>query len=110
MINSRALRLSAIVLAIVAGAVLSAVWASGHAQRLAQNEEASRSDGQLALYANSLHTLIERYRTLPAVLALDPQLQQALQGRLPQERRGQDQALRWMIRQKRRKIAPKRQP
>lgn len=80
MIGSRALRLSAIVLVIVAGAVLSATWASRHAQRLAQNEEAARSNGQLALYANSLHTLIERYRTLPAVLALDPQLRQALQG------------------------------
>lgn len=80
MIDSRALRMGTIVLVVVAGAVLSAVWASGHAQRLAQNEEASRSNGQLALYANSLHTLIERYRTLPAVLALDPQLRQALQG------------------------------
>jgi two-component system C4-dicarboxylate transport sensor histidine kinase DctB len=34
----------------------------------------------LALYANSLHTLIDRYRALPAVLALDPQLRGALAG------------------------------
>ena len=80
MFNSRALRLTVIVVVVVAGAALSALWAGGHARRLAQNEEAARSNGQLALYANSLHTLIERYRTLPAVLALDPQLQQALQG------------------------------
>ncbi|WP_342214367.1 sensor histidine kinase [Pseudomonas sp. CFBP 8758] len=80
MTGSRAPRLAVIVLVIVAGALLSAVWAGRHAQLLAQNEEAARSNGQLALYANSLHTLIERYRTLPAVLALDPQLQQSLQG------------------------------
>ncbi|RZA14606.1 MAG: sensor histidine kinase, partial [Proteobacteria bacterium] len=78
MTSSRAPRLAVIVLVIVAGASLCAVWAGRHAQLLAQNEEAARSNGQLALYANSLHTLIERYRTLPAVLALDPELQQSL--------------------------------
>ncbi|MBD8612837.1 sensor histidine kinase [Pseudomonas putida] len=80
MVIARSLRLTVIVLVVVAGALLSAVWAGRHAQWLAQNEEAARSNGQLALYANGLHTLIERYRTLPAVLALDPQLQRALQG------------------------------
>ena len=37
-------------------------------------DDAARANQQLALYANSLHTLIERYRALPAVLALDPEL------------------------------------
>ncbi|MCF5582247.1 sensor histidine kinase, partial [Pseudomonas syringae] len=35
---------------------------------------------QLALYANTLHTLIERYRALPSVLALDPEIRAALSG------------------------------
>jgi two-component system, NtrC family, C4-dicarboxylate transport sensor histidine kinase DctB len=37
------------------------------------------------LYASSLHTLIERYRALPAVLALDPELRSALEGPLTAE-------------------------
>jgi two-component system C4-dicarboxylate transport sensor histidine kinase DctB len=78
MVNSRALRLAIIVMVVVSGALSCALWAARHAQRLALNEEAARSNGQLVLYANGLHTLIERYRTLPAVLALDPELQQAL--------------------------------
>ncbi|WP_296250390.1 ATP-binding protein [Pseudomonas sp. UBA4194] len=76
----RRLRLTLIVLLILAGTLLSAVWASRHARHLAVLEEAGRSHEQLALYTNGLHTLIERYRALPAVLALDPELIQALGG------------------------------
>ncbi|WP_455923969.1 ATP-binding protein [Pseudomonas putida] len=76
----RALRLPLITLLIVAGTLASALWAMRHAQRLAMTEDAARAQQQLGLYANSLHTLIERYRSLPAVLALDPQLIEALRG------------------------------
>ena len=48
------------------------------ADRHALEESAKRGPEQLNLYANSLHTLIERYRALPAVLALDSELVNAL--------------------------------
>lgn len=76
----RALRLGLIVFFILAGTLFSAGWAMHHAQRQAMVEDAGRASQQLDLYANSLHTLIERYRALPAVLALDPELVSALRG------------------------------
>ena len=76
----RAVRLGLILLLITAGTLLAAGWAMNQAKRQAMLDDTQRASQQLALYANSLHTLIERYRTLPAVLALDPQLRQALQG------------------------------
>ena len=78
----RPLRLLLAIVLILAGAALAAVLAVRHAERAALEEDASRASQQLALYANSLHTLIERYRALPAVLALDPQLRDALKGPL----------------------------
>ncbi|WLH13842.1 ATP-binding protein [Pseudomonas hefeiensis] len=76
----RPLRLSLYTLLILAGAIVAATLAMRHAERQALEEDASRANQQLALYANSLHTLIERYRALPAVLALDPELRSALKG------------------------------
>ncbi|MBC3384375.1 ATP-binding protein [Pseudomonas sp. SWRI179] len=78
----RTLRLSLYTLLILAGAAVAATLAVRHAEREALEEDASRASQQLALYANSLHTLIERYRALPAVLALDPELRSALKGPL----------------------------
>ena len=77
---SRPLRLTFYSLLIIAGALLAASWAMRHAERQALVEDAARANQQLGLYANSLHTLIERYRALPAVLALDPELRSALKG------------------------------
>ena len=77
-LSFRTLRLSLIILLIAAGTLLAATWAMMHAQRQAMVEDAERASHQLGLYANSLHTLIERYRALPAVLALDPELIAAL--------------------------------
>lgn len=74
----RALRLGLIVVAIVIGTVLSASWAMHQATRESMITDAQRARQQLSLYANSLHTLIDRYRALPAVLALDPELISAL--------------------------------
>ncbi|MBF4206767.1 sensor histidine kinase [Pseudomonas donghuensis] len=76
----RALRLGLILFFILAGTLLTAGWAMHHAKRQSMVEDARRASEQLGLYANSLHTLIERYRALPAVLALDPELISALRG------------------------------
>ncbi|WP_434766539.1 ATP-binding protein [Pseudomonas triticicola] len=78
--TSRTLRLSLYTLLIIAGTVVAATLAMRHAERQALEEDAARANQQLGLYANSLHTLIDRYRALPAVLALDPQLRSALAG------------------------------
>ncbi|AXM96236.1 sensor histidine kinase [Pseudomonas plecoglossicida] len=76
----RALRLGLITLLILAGTALSAGFAMHKAKRQAMEDDARRASQQLGLYANSLHTLIERYRALPAVLALDPEFIEALRG------------------------------
>ncbi|MCE1115073.1 MULTISPECIES: sensor histidine kinase [Pseudomonas] len=76
----RALRLGLIILLILVGTGLSAGWAMHQAKREAMQADAQRASQQLGLYANTLHTLIERYRALPAVLALDPELVAALRG------------------------------
>ncbi|WP_122739913.1 sensor histidine kinase [Pseudomonas viridiflava] len=73
-------RLSLYVMLILAGAAISAGLAMRQAQRHALSEDAVRANSQLALYANTLHTLIERYRALPSVLALDPEIRTALSG------------------------------
>ncbi|WP_425357949.1 cache domain-containing protein, partial [Pseudomonas asplenii] len=78
----RSLRLLLHTLLILAGTVLAAGWAMHRATQQALLDDAVRGRGQLALYANSLHTLIERYRAMPAVIALDPELRQALNGPL----------------------------
>ena len=83
--RSRALRLTLYTLLIIAGAVLAAGFAMRHTERQALVEDAARANQQLALYANSLHTLIDRYRALPAVLALDPELRAALNGTVSPE-------------------------
>ncbi|MGS0735415.1 ATP-binding protein [Pseudomonas sp. GG8] len=78
--TSRTFRLPLYVLLILAGAVLAAGLAMQQTERHALADDAGRARGQLALYGNTLHTLIERYRALPAVLALDPELRSALSG------------------------------
>lgn len=78
----RPLRLTFYSLLIIAGAVMAAALATRHAERQALVDDAARANQQLALYANSLHTLIERYRALPAVLALDSEMIRALKGPL----------------------------
>jgi two-component system C4-dicarboxylate transport sensor histidine kinase DctB len=79
-VTSRTLRIVLYVLLILAGALASAGLAMRQAQQHALSDDAARAEGQLSLYANTLHTLIERYRALPAVLALDPEIRAALDG------------------------------
>ncbi|MBT9574310.1 MAG: sensor histidine kinase [Pseudomonas umsongensis] len=78
--TSRSLRLALYTVLIIAGAAIAATLAMRHTVRQSLVEDAARANQQLALYATSLHTLIERYRALPSVLALDPQLRDALKG------------------------------
>ena len=76
--TSRSLRLAFYCGLIVVTAVLAGGWAMRQAERHALEQSARRGPERLNLYANSLHTLIERYRALPAVLALDAELVAAL--------------------------------
>lgn len=78
-------RLALYTLLILAGALVAATLAMHQAQRHSIEDDAARAQGQLSLYANTLQTLIERYRALPAVLALDPQLREALKGAVSAE-------------------------
>ncbi|WP_263143735.1 ATP-binding protein [Pseudomonas sp. RIT-PI-AD] len=55
-------------------------FAGRYAERRVLRDESAQGREQLALYAEALGTLIERYRALPAVLALDPELSAALAG------------------------------
>ena len=65
-VTSRSLRLALYTVLILIGAVLAGTWAMRQAQQHALLDSAKRGPEQLSLYANSLHTLIERYRALPA--------------------------------------------
>lgn len=76
----RTVRLLLYAALILAGAALAATLAMDQARRHALEGDANRARDQLSLYANTLQTLIERYRALPAVLALDPELRAALSG------------------------------
>ncbi|TDV70064.1 ATP-binding protein [Pseudomonas sp. LP_7_YM] len=78
-------RLALYTLLILAGALVAATLAMHQAQRHSIEDDAARAQDQLSLYANTLQTLIERYRALPAVLALDPQLREALKGAVSAE-------------------------
>lgn len=78
--SARSLRLALTTFLILLGTALCAGWAMRQAERQALEADARRAGEQLKLYANGLHTLIERYRALPAVLALDPELIAALRG------------------------------
>ena len=77
-VTSRYLRVALYSLFILAGAAVAGSWAMRQAEQHTLEESARRGPEQLSLYANSLHTLIERYRALPAVLALDAELINAL--------------------------------
>ncbi|WP_454832595.1 NahK/ErcS family hybrid sensor histidine kinase/response regulator [Pseudoxanthomonas wuyuanensis] len=67
----------ALLLAAAAIALLS--WAAmREAERRGQRTDAVQAGEQLRLHGDALQALIERYRALPAVLALDPDIRAAL--------------------------------
>lgn len=83
---ARPLRLILASLLVLAGLALAVYGAGEQARQRALRLETQAAHEQLGLYANSLRTLLERYRSLPAVLALDPEIRQALAAPLSGER------------------------
>lgn len=72
------------VLAIVAGLLLS-LWLGGrYAEQRAWDERSVEARGQLQLYAQSIRTLVERFSSVPEVLALDSDIRSLL--RAPHDR------------------------
>nr|WP_322938977.1 ATP-binding protein [Pseudomonas sp. s4] len=72
------------VLAILAGLLLS-LWLGGrYAEQRAWDERSIEARGQLQLYAQSIRTLVERFSSVPEVLALDSDIRSLL--RAPHDR------------------------
>lgn len=65
-------------MALLGGTLLAAWLAGSMVTQRALHREGADAREQLALYADALRGYIDRYRTFPAVLALDPQLRSAL--------------------------------
>ena len=72
----RLFQLSLLLIAVIASTGLAGWWTG----RRALNELSQQADEQLQLRAQALQRLVDRYRVLPDVLALDPELRQALSG------------------------------
>lgn len=68
----------ALALLLPGGALLLGVLVAHYAERRALAQDASQAREQLHLYADALRRYVDRYRTLPAVLALEPELRRAL--------------------------------
>jgi two-component system C4-dicarboxylate transport sensor histidine kinase DctB len=76
----RPLRIVLLILLLLAGLFLAMHLAGRQAEHQALRDEGEQAREQLTLYAGGLRTLIDRFRALPAVLALDPELRAILQG------------------------------
>lgn len=72
-------QLAILLTALLCGLLLSAALAGRHARQLEWQQRGLEAQGQLELYQQSLRTLVERFRAVPAIVALDSQLQIALQ-------------------------------
>ena len=86
---ARQLRTALLALAIGAVTALAAYGAGRQAQQRTLREQGEQARQQLGLYADALQSLIEHYRALPAVLALDPELRGALEGQPDAARQAQ---------------------
>jgi len=76
-------RVLLIVLLIALGLLLS-IWLAGrYAEQRAWEQRSQEAQGQLQLYGQSLHTLVERFRSVPELLALDSDIKALL--RTPDE-------------------------
>ena len=88
MFSLRSQRSVALILAFAAaGLTLAMLAAYRIAERRALQEESAQVERQLGLYAEGLQQRIDRYRTLPQVLAQDPDLRDALAGPVDDTRR-----------------------
>lgn len=72
-------RVVLIVLLIFGGLLLSLYWAGRLAEQRAWAERSQEARGQLNLYAQTIHTQVERFRSVPALLALDSDIRQLLE-------------------------------
>lgn len=71
-------RVALIVLLILLG-LLASIWLAGrYAESRAWEERSGEARGQLQLYAQSIHTLVERFRSVPELLALDSDIKRLL--------------------------------
>ena len=82
-------RVVLIVLLIFAGLLLSMYWAGRLAEQRTWAERSQEARGQLNLYAQTIHTQVERFRSVPALLALDSDIRQLLEN--PDDRRLRNQ-------------------
>lgn len=76
-----------VLLAVLGGAALVMTLAYHWAGRRAQQAETTQLERQLDLHAQALQQRIDRYRTLPQVLAQDPDLRDALTSPVDEARR-----------------------
>ncbi|HET8880891.1 MAG TPA: NahK/ErcS family hybrid sensor histidine kinase/response regulator [Solimonas sp.] len=72
---------------LLGGALLTGLLAGRYGERRALAQDAAQAREQLQLYADALHRYVDRYRTLPAVLALEPDVRRALGGPLDADAR-----------------------
>ncbi|MGN5594244.1 sensor histidine kinase [Stutzerimonas nitrititolerans] len=72
-------RVALIVLLIFAGLLLSMYWAGRLAEQRTWAERSQEARGQLDLYAQAIHTQVERFRSVPALLALDSDIRKLLE-------------------------------
>ena len=70
---------------LLLGAAVCGFWADRRATEQALREAVIQSHSQLGLYASNLHNVIDRYRVMPTVLALDSELRTALASSLTPE-------------------------
>jgi len=80
-------RILLVLLSILGGALLVMALAYRWAGARAQQAETAQLDRQLDLHAQALQQRIDRYRTLPQVLAQDPDLRDALASPVDDARR-----------------------
>ncbi|QLC73112.1 sensor histidine kinase [Pseudomonas sp. LPB0260] len=74
-----------LIVALILLGLSASIWLAGrYAERRAWEERSGEARGQLQLYAQSIHTLVERFRSVPEVLALDSDIKSLL--RAPSDR------------------------
>ncbi len=76
--RSRNRRLFATLLVVIGGMLLAMLAAGHFVEQRALQDESATVRRQLDLYAQALQQRIDRYRTLPQILALDPELRAAV--------------------------------
>ncbi|MEL1263192.1 hybrid sensor histidine kinase/response regulator [Pseudoxanthomonas putridarboris] len=88
MFRFRRYRPALLILLLTGGGAVLAMWGAYHlVERRALREETVQLQRQLDLHSQALQQRIDRYRTLPQVLALDPELRDAVAAPIDAARR-----------------------